>query len=556
MESSNTINNDNTSNQFIRIAPNNNMEQQQQQIFDIVLDANAFLGSGSESLLTLCTKARYVYSLSNVLQEIRDVHARQRLASLPFEIKLATPSPESVKRVIEFARKTGDASVLSKTDILVIALTQTLNSHIVANLDNDIQNSTTVTNKSTTNTRPIIKAKPIDPNMSWAAMLGGAHSQQPATTTSITTSTNDGEEINEQQNDHEENDEQQSNNNEEEENEELDDVDNDDDDDDDEPLPNIDNQQDWPGLPPKSTTIPAPALLWPQQPTSTHSSTIPTTTQQKSNPITTITTNTQPLPQPKPTTTAATNLNNNFTTKVRDSHILALNALPITSTSVNDDNDDDSTWAKPGGSSIGWGAPKPPIITTTTTAIKPTPSAATKKSTNNNNLVFCITSDFAMQNVLLRMLLPLMTPDGRRVTQIKNWVWKCDTCSKISAMDPDRKFCPSCGKPTLGRLAYSINSKGKISYHYSKTWRPQSRGVRYSIGKNDNLLLREDQLLSGKWGQIAKQKKNTISMFGQDVNEMLNVSSLSNNDVKVGYGSVNPNAKKGRERRGAPKKRS
>ena len=47
-----------------------------------------------------------------------------------------------------------------------------------------------------------------------------------------------------------------------------------------------------------------------------------------------------------------------------------------------------------------------------------------------NLSVACITSDFAMQNVLLQMKLALVTVDGLHITHIKNWVLRCHACYK------------------------------------------------------------------------------------------------------------------------------
>ena len=81
----------------------------------------------------------------------------------------------------------------------------------------------------------------------------------------------------------------------------------------------------------------------------------------------------------------------------------------------------------------------------------------------------------------------------------------------------------------------------------------------YSIPKNADLLLREDQLLSGIWAQRAQRKKSAASMFGEDVNDAMGLdlkALAAASQIKVGYGSQNPNSKKGRERRGAKKKKA
>lgn len=76
-------------------------------------------------------------------------------------------------------------------------------------------------------------------------------------------------------------------------------------------------------------------------------------------------------------------------------------------------------------------------------------------------------------------------------------------------------------------------------------------------GRDGDLLLREDQLLTGVWGQRNRKKQTVTTMFA-DCNsaDLLAPSKSIGADVVVGFGRRNPNAAKGRERRGAKKKNS
>lgn len=78
-----------------------------------------------------------------------------------------------------------------------------------------------------------------------------------------------------------------------------------------------------------------------------------------------------------------------------------------------------------------------------------------------------------------------------------------------------------------------------------------------------DLLLREDQLLSGAWNQKVKMmtggksRRAAQSMFGSDLASTVGCNaSAVKNDIKVGFGRRNPNAAKGRERRGKKEKSS
>lgn len=44
--------------------------------------------------------------------------------------------------------------------------------------------------------------------------------------------------------------------------------------------------------------------------------------------------------------------------------------------------------------------------------------------------VGCMTSDYAMQNVLLHMGLNLVSPEGKRISMVKTWVLRCHACYK------------------------------------------------------------------------------------------------------------------------------
>jgi hypothetical protein len=76
------------------------------------------------------------------------------------------------------------------------------------------------------------------------------------------------------------------------------------------------------------------------------------------------------------------------------------------------------------------------------------------------------------------------------------------------------------------------------------------------------LLLREDQLMMGAWNQKVKVKAGTQSkahaqsIFGKDVasNVGCHAAPDTSSELKLGFGRRNPNAAKGRERRGKKKK--
>ena len=52
-----------------------------------------------------------------MIAELRDREVRCRVRDSPLEMTYATPSPEAVRRVSDFARKTGDYASLSAVDV-------------------------------------------------------------------------------------------------------------------------------------------------------------------------------------------------------------------------------------------------------------------------------------------------------------------------------------------------------------------------------------------------------------------------------------------------------
>lgn len=179
----------------------------------------------------------------------------------------------------------------------------------------------------------------------------------------------------------------------------------------------------------------------------------------------------------------------------------------------------------------------------------------------------CATADFAMQNVILQMGLRLLSLDGNRVCRTKRFVLRCSACFQLETNRLTRIFCGRCGSYALRKC--SIRTDGSVRPPSVSKRRPQ--GTKYALPKprnnktgadryNGDLLLREDQLLAGIWRQRwyreqaqAKADANK-SVFGPDVADALADLDLKPTPkLNVGYGRTNPNAIRGRERRGKKK---
>jgi RNA-binding protein NOB1 len=96
--------------------------------------------------------------------------------------------------------------------------------------------------------------------------------------------------------------------------------------------------------------------------------------------------------------------------------------------------------------------------------------------------VATITSDFAMQNVLLQMNLNLLSPGMQRIRHLKTYILRCHACFQLTK-DMSKQFCPRCGKPTLTRVACTTGQNGEFKVHLKKNIQWNTRGDRFSIPK-------------------------------------------------------------------------
>ncbi|KAE8828070.1 hypothetical protein HRS9139_07289 [Pyrenophora teres f. teres] len=142
---------------------------------------------------------------------------------------------------------------------------------------------------------------------------------------------------------------------------------------------------------------------------------------------------------------------------------------PTPPTTDNSDSDSDSDWITPENLSLHQakdGAIQPHI----STASNPQLDVAT------------MTTDFAMQNVLLQMNLHLLSTNMQRIKTVNTKVLRCHACFNI-VKQMDRQFCPRCGQATLQRVSCSTNAKGDFRIHLAKNYQFNKRGDKYSIPK-------------------------------------------------------------------------
>ncbi|OAA59162.1 proteasome maturation ans ribosome synthesis protein [Niveomyces insectorum RCEF 264] len=101
-----------------------------------------------------------------------------------------------------------------------------------------------------------------------------------------------------------------------------------------------------------------------------------------------------------------------------------------------------------------------------------------------------LTSDFAMQNVALRVNLNLLSPTATtghqplaRITSVKTWVLRCHGCFAVTRQ-LEKQFCPACGQATLTRTSCSTDAKtGTLRLHLKRNYQYNKRGNVYSVPK-------------------------------------------------------------------------
>ncbi|XP_071730725.1 RNA-binding NOB1-like protein [Rutidosis leptorrhynchoides] len=172
----------------------------------------------------------------------------------------------------------------------------------------------------------------------------------------------------------------------------------------------------------------------------------------------------------------------------------------------------------------------------------------------SESTVACVTGDFAMQNVILQMGLRLVAPGGMQIRELHRWILKCHACFKVT-FEIGKIFCPSCGNGgTLRKVAVTVGENGatiaarrpRISVRGTKFSLPLPQGGRDAITKNP--ILREDQLPQ-KFLHPKTKKKNkevddifaTNEMFTHHTDKRAPLQPPLRKALAVFSGKRNPN---------------
>lgn len=147
--------------------------------------------------------------------------------------------------------------------------------------------------------------------------------------------------------------------------------------------------------------------------------------------------------------------------------------------------------------------------------------------------VGCLTTDFAMQNVLIQIGLHVLSVNGLIIKQARSYVLRCHACFRTTT-NMSKVFCPHCGNQTLKKLAVTVKQDGSILMHFSKNPKVlNSRGLRHSLplprgGKHaNNPQLVEDQRAPQQ--RLSRKARQKTDVFDPDY--AAGASPFSLNDV-------------------------
>lgn len=376
------------------------------KIKHLVVDTTAFIRAAN-----LQDIAESVYTVQEVVDEITNDRQRRKLVVLPYDLKVKDVFTENVKFVSEFAKKTGDYTSLSATDIKVMALTYQLEKEIVG--------------------KDHLKTEPSIQKTIKVTGLPGFNTEQNATATS------------------------ESNTESEESNDQLD-----------------------------------------------NSSKLGSNNQGEN------VRNVEVTVKDIEESDEDSKLAEEIADQIKNMDLRDDNEANECIVKVSDDEDDELESEESDSDDGEW--------------ITPGNLKEKKKELEDgvfeekNVEVACITSDFAMQNVLKQIGLNVTSIDGRVIRQLRTFIFRCTTCFKTTSV-MTKLFCPKCGHATLKKVAVSVDEHGNQHIHINGRKPLTARGKRFSLptpkgGQHFQYpILTEDQHIHKRFAtKMARSKTNAL----------------------------------------------
>ncbi|XP_002413180.2 RNA-binding protein NOB1 [Ixodes scapularis] len=166
--------------------------------------------------------------------------------------------------------------------------------------------------------------------------------------------------------------------------------------------------------------------------------------------------------------------------------------------------------------------------------------------------VACISTDFAVQNMLIQMGLKAVSVDGMMIKHARTFILRCHACFTTTKI-MTKQFCPGCGNKTLKRVSVSVDEDGttRLFINYKKPI--NIRGTRFSLptpkgGKHaKNPILCEDQPVpQNRLSKMALSKVDALDPDYLSRNSPFKVNDVysrsANLNVRLDHlGSRNPN---------------
>uniref|UniRef100_A0A8C9Y0M5 NIN1 (RPN12) binding protein 1 homolog n=1 Tax=Sander lucioperca TaxID=283035 RepID=A0A8C9Y0M5_SANLU len=162
--------------------------------------------------------------------------------------------------------------------------------------------------------------------------------------------------------------------------------------------------------------------------------------------------------------------------------------------------------------------------------------------------VGCLTTDFAMQNVLIQMGLHVLSVNGMLIKEARNYILRCHAALSETTSNMSKVFCPHCGNKTLKKLAVTVTEDGPTHTHThtltnSSLWAfqhslPLPRGGKHS----NNPQLVEDQSFPQQ--RLSRKARQKTDVFDPDYVAGGRAANLQIRDGQSGGGRrrTNPNA--------------
>ncbi|XP_070764317.1 RNA-binding protein NOB1 isoform X1 [Enoplosus armatus] len=427
----------------------------------VVADAGAFLKKAS-----LQDIGRNIYTLKDVVDEIRDKPTRRSLAFLPYQLNFREPRPEHVRLVTEFSKKTGDFPSLSATDIKVLALTYQLELEHVGSQHLKKEPEVKVNVRST-------QRHPETP-----VNIAGFHfpSKKPVDSSNVQQTQRETETSNPAGSDEFNSFHFWR-----------------------EPLPSIDRE--------------LLDLLEPVEVLNSQNKQKQTDTQ----------------------TSAGSDQFNSFHFWREPLPSIAGELLDLLTDEPEDQSDEEDKENEPedeeeeeeeeedddGG---GWITPS---------NIKQVKMDSADWTAPADVTVGCLTTDFAMQNVLIQIGLHVLSVNGMVIKQARNYILRCHACFKTTS-NMNKVFCSHCGNKTLKKLAVTVSEDGSLQMHFSKNPKVLNpRGLKHSLpqpqgGKHsNNPQLVEDQRFPQQ--RLSRKARQKTDVFNPDY--VAGASPFCENDI-------------------------